>query len=110
LIEKGRVPTPGIGIVTANEAVATRLGVEGVVVLETAPGSPAQRAGLRGIDRARGTIGDVIIDINGRPVRRLSDLTDEIEQTGVGKSVRLSLKRGYDTRTIEVEIIDISRS
>jgi S1-C subfamily serine protease len=110
LIEKGRVPTPGIGIVTANEAVATRLGVEGVVVLETAPGSPAQRAGLRGIDRARGTIGDVIIDINGRPVRRLSDLTDEIEQTGVGKSVRLSVKRGYDTRTIEVEIIDISRS
>jgi S1-C subfamily serine protease len=106
LIEKGRVPTPGIGIVTANEAVATRLGVEGVVVLETAPGSPAQRAGLRGIDRARGTIGDVIIDINGRPVRRLSDLTDEIEQTGVGKSVHLSVKRGYDTRTIEVEIID----
>jgi S1-C subfamily serine protease len=57
LIEKGRVPTPGIGIVTANEAVATRLGVEGVVVLETAPGSPAQRAGLRGIDLRAGRLG-----------------------------------------------------
>src|SRR4029453_12066194 len=33
LISKGRVPTPGIGIVAANEAVATRLGIEGVVVV-----------------------------------------------------------------------------
>ena len=31
LIKNGRVPTPGIGIVAANEAVATRLGIEGVV-------------------------------------------------------------------------------
>ena len=50
LIRSGRVPTPGIGIIAANEATATRLGVEGVVVVRTAPGSPAERAGLRGID------------------------------------------------------------
>ena len=29
LISNGRVPTPGIGIVAASEAVATRLGVKG---------------------------------------------------------------------------------
>jgi S1-C subfamily serine protease len=29
LIRDGHVPTPGIGIVAANEAVATRMGIEG---------------------------------------------------------------------------------
>jgi 2-alkenal reductase len=41
LIRTGHVPTPGIGIVAANEAVATRLGVEGIVIVRTVPGSPA---------------------------------------------------------------------
>ena len=31
LIRKGYVPTPGIGIIAASEAAATRAGVEGVV-------------------------------------------------------------------------------
>ena len=41
LIQSGRIPTPGIGIIAANEAVATRLGLEGVVIFQVAPGSPA---------------------------------------------------------------------
>src|SRR5215510_7657052 len=42
LIRTGRVPTPGIGIVAASEAVATRIGVDGVVIVRTQPGSPAE--------------------------------------------------------------------
>ncbi|MBN8955972.1 MAG: trypsin-like peptidase domain-containing protein [Rhizobiales bacterium] len=110
LIHSGRVPTPGIGIVAANETVATRFGVEGVIVVRTAPGSPAERGGLRGVDAATGTLGDVIVEINGKPVRRLTDLTDEIELTGVGRTVRLSVRRGSQTRAVEMEVIDISRS
>jgi len=86
LIENGRVPTPGIGIVAADEAVATRLGVEGVVVVQTAPGSPAARAGLQGVNLQAGSVGDVIVEVNGKPVRRLSDITDLIEEIGVGKT------------------------
>ena len=37
LIGRGYVPTPGIGIVAANEAAATRAAVDGVVILRTAP-------------------------------------------------------------------------
>jgi S1-C subfamily serine protease len=107
LIRSGRVPTPGIGIVAANEAVATRVGVEGVVIVRTAPGSPAERAGLRGVDMASGTLGDVIVAVNGKALRRLSDLTDEIEQSGVGKSLRLSVQRGNDTREVNVTIADV---
>jgi 2-alkenal reductase len=110
LIHSGRVPTPGIGIVAASEAIATRLGVEGVIVVRTASASPAERAGLRGVDFQSGTLGDVIIEANGKAVRRLSDLTDEIEQTGVGRSVRLLVKQGEQTRNVDVQVIDIARS
>jgi S1-C subfamily serine protease len=110
LIRDGRVPTPGIGIIAASEAVATRLGVEGLIVVRAAPGSPADRAGLQGVDFSSGTLGDVIVEVNGKAVRRLSDLTDEIEQIGVGGSVRLSVKRRGVSRMIEAEVTDIGRS
>jgi 2-alkenal reductase len=110
LIRNGRVPTPGIGLVAANEALATRLGVEGIVVVRTAPGSPAERAGLHGVDLGSGALGDVITDVDGKAVRRLWDLTDLLEEAGIGKTVRLSVRRNGQTRTIEVEVIDVSRS
>lgn len=107
LIRNGRVPTPGIGIVAASEAVSTRLGVEGVIVVRTAPSSPAERAGIRGVDFASGGLGDVITQANGKPVHRLSDLTDEIEYVGAGSSVRISLKRGSQMRDVNVDVVDI---
>jgi S1-C subfamily serine protease len=109
LIKNGRVPTPGIGIVAAGEAVSTRLGVEGVIVVRTAPASPADRAGIRGVDFGSGALGDVIVQADGKPVRRLSDLTDQIEQLGAGKSINIGLKRGSETRDVNVDIVDIAR-
>ena len=109
MIRTGRVPTPGIGIVAASEAVATRFGTKGVIVVRTAPGSPAERAGIRGVDLSSGNLGDVITAADGKQVRRLSDLTDQIEQIGAGKTVRVSLKRGSQTRDVDVEIVDIDR-
>jgi 2-alkenal reductase len=109
LIKNGRVPTPGIGIVAASEAVSTRLGIEGVIIVRTAPGSPAERAGIRGVDFGSGALGDVIVQADGKPVHRLSDLTDQIEQIGAGKSIRISLKRGSQTRDITIDIVDIGR-
>jgi len=109
LIRNGRVPTPGIGIVAASEAVATRLGIEGVIIVRTAPGGPAERAGIRGVNMNSGAIGDVIVQADGKPVHRLSDLTDQLEQVGAGKSVRIGVKRGSETRDVNVDIVDIAR-
>jgi len=109
LIRNGRVPTPGIGIVAANEAVAARLGAEGVVVVRTMPGSPAERAGLRGVDPNTGALGDVIVAVNGTPVHHLADLTDRLEQAGVGKTIELSIKRGNAARSLQMQVADISR-
>ena len=107
LIRTGHVPTPGIGIVAANEAVATRLGLEGVVIVRTVPGSSAARAGLRGVDASTGTLGDVIVGANGQTVRRMSDLTDQLEEVGVGKSIKLALLREGQKVEVDVPVNDI---
>src|SRR5499426_292067 len=109
LIRRGSVPTPGIGIVAANEAAATRAGVEGVVILRTVPGSSAERAGLRGMDAKSSKPGDVIVGVNGKPVRRLADLTQELERVGVGKPVSLKVQRDGRETTVDVEVTDIGR-
>jgi 2-alkenal reductase len=108
LIKNGRVPTPGIGIVAADEQMATRLGVEGVVVVRTAPGSPAERAGLRGVNTATRALGDVIVGVDGQPVHRLADLTNQLEQVGVGKSVELALNRNGSKTNVKVEVTDVT--
>jgi S1-C subfamily serine protease len=110
LIRRGHVPTPGIGIVAADESTTAQLGVEGVVVVQVVPGSPAEMAGLRGVDPATGTVGDVIVDANGDPIRRLADLTDQLERVGIGKPVDLKVQSGGSTKTVRVEVTDIGRT
>jgi S1-C subfamily serine protease len=110
LVRDGRVPTPGIGIVAASEGAATKLGIEGLPIVRTLPGSSAARAGLRGVDRNNGSLGDVIVSADGKPVRRLSDLTDELEEIGVGHSVKLSVLRGGHETIVEIPITDISQT
>ena len=84
--------------------------VEGVVIVRAAPGSPAEKAGLRGVNASSGALGDVIVAANDKPVRRLADLTDAIEQVGVGKTIALTINRGGSRTSVTVEIIDIGAS
>ncbi|WP_395646352.1 S1C family serine protease [Terricaulis sp.] len=108
LIANGRTPTAGIGILVADEAVATRLGVEGVLIWETSPGGPAARAGLRGTNPQAGVLGDVIVEANGHPVARLADLTNEFERVGVGRTITLVIERGKGNRSqVQVPVQDI---
>jgi S1-C subfamily serine protease len=110
LIRDGHVPTPGIGIVAVSEQTATRLGVQGIPILRTLPDSPAARAGIRGVDLRTGALGDVILSVDGKPVRRLSDLTDALEEVGVGKDVKLGIMRGDSTMTVNVAVADIGQT
>jgi 2-alkenal reductase len=109
LIRTGRVPTPGIGILAGDETLAAQLGVTGVIVAGVVPGSPADRAGLRGVDARAGIIGDVIVGVDDAPVRRLSDLTDRLERVGVGNTVKLAVVRNNRSETIEVAVADVEQ-
>ena len=51
----------------------------------------------------------MIVGINGKQVRRLADLTQELERVGVGKRVTLSVQRDGRETPIEVEVADIGR-
>jgi S1-C subfamily serine protease len=107
LIRTGRVPTPGIGIVAAGDAVTTRVGTQGIMVLGTSPGSPAERAGLRGADPKTGTPGDIIVAVNGAPVHSLDDLTDQIERVGIGSTIELATQRDGRTKTVRMRVADV---
>jgi S1-C subfamily serine protease len=107
LIRNGRVPVAGIGIQAGNDAAGSRAGVHGVVVIRTVPGSPAERAGLRGVNMQTGQLGDIIVGVNGKPVQRLAELTDLLEQAGVGSTVQLEIMRGGGRTTLPVQVADI---
>lgn len=108
LIRDGRVPRPGIGIMAAPEELSGRVGVVGVVVAQVQPNSSAAQAGLRGIDRGNGTLGDVITHVNGRPVQSIAELANELERIGIGKRAELTLLRDGRSRTVTVGVVDIA--
>ncbi len=107
LIKSGHVNHPWMGItgttLTADLAQQMRLpqDQQGVLVLEVTPGSPADKAGLRGGNRDISVDGntyplgwDVIIAIDGQTVKRFEDLTSYLfNQTQVGQKVTLTILR-----------------
>ncbi|MFN3889130.1 MAG: S1C family serine protease [Beijerinckiaceae bacterium] len=107
LIKRGSVPTPGIGVLVGHEGITAQLGIDGLVVMSTVEGSPAARAGLRGVDQRSGAIGDVIVSANGRPVRRLADLARILQEAGVGAKVSIGVLRGNRVSQIDMDVVDI---
>lgn len=108
LIREGTIPTPGIGVVVGEDAIARRLGIEGVVVLRVVRGSPAEEAGLRGVDMRTGALGDIILAVEGERVESFADLTRELGDVEVGESVRLLVLRDGEPREVVVETQDVS--
>lgn len=87
LIEEGRYAYPWLGITgtTLTPAVAEFMklpeGTRGALVVDVTKDSPADRAGLRGSDKILKVEGeeyqlggDVIVSINGQPVKEMDDL------------------------------------
>jgi len=106
LIKNGRVPVPTVGILPAAESVATRLGIEGIIIMRVFENSPAGRAGVKGVDLAAGALGDVIVAVDGKRIHRIPDFTDALEQIGVGGRLRLTLKRDDKEYSVELPVID----
>jgi len=108
LIAKGKFPRPGIGIVVLDEEKAAALGIVGVVIERVMPNSAAERAGIKGIDYSRRTLGDVIVAVEGKSVANIGDFIRILQNFKIGETIALDVQRGDILRQIEVDIMDIS--
>jgi S1-C subfamily serine protease len=88
-----------------SQAITTRLGVQGVLLLRVEPGSSADRAGLRGTRVSNGDQvipGDIIQRIDGHPIARVSELLDALAARRLGDRLRLQIWRNGDQLDVEV--------
>ncbi|HEV8723134.1 MAG TPA: DegQ family serine endoprotease [Candidatus Binatia bacterium] len=79
----------GLAVQPVTPEIAESLGIdraEGLVVTSVTPGSAADEAGLRA--------GDLIAQINRRPVKNLAEYNREIARSEKGKSVLFLVRRG----------------
>ncbi len=105
LIKSGKAARPGIGIAATD---AARLGIAGVAVLGVAPGSPALEAELRPFDQRTGTIGDIIVAVNGKPIGSVAEFAAEIDKVGIGGTAELTVLRGRSEQKVSVKVVDVS--
>ncbi|MFO8033583.1 MAG: trypsin-like peptidase domain-containing protein [Candidatus Bipolaricaulota bacterium] len=101
LIEEGRVTRAWLGVVIQQlpADAEERFGVparQGVLVADTVSDAPAGEAGIEP--------GDVIVDVDGLPVRNIDELQSEIMYRRVGEVVDVGIVRDREELTIEVEL------
>ncbi len=102
IIRHGKLIRPGIGVSLASERIARRLEINGLLVIGVQPGSSADKAGIRETRQVRGKIilGDIILAVNGVPVKSYDDLRNELERYQIGDNVTLISQR--DEEHIEI--------
>ena len=104
IIRYGEVRRGRVGVVTQDlshaEAQALALAsTEGALVVKVQPGSPAEKAGLRPHD--------VVLALNGKPVRSSADLRNRMGLIPVGDEAELGVRRGGKPIDIRVRIAEL---
>jgi S1-C subfamily serine protease len=109
IIKYGRAIRPGLGVSIANESIARRLGIEGVLIINVNPGSAAEAAGLRETQRYGNDLilGDIIQKINNQPVASFDELRNEFDKYRVGEEVTLRILRGREHISVRVKLEEV---
>src|SRR5579875_3857953 len=91
LIKDGRVTRGAIGVTFAknynkNETLMRAMGFDhGVLVSEVRPGGPSDKAGIK--------VDDIILGMNGQPIKDGDDMVNRISDMPVGSQVTLNVDR-----------------
>lgn len=101
LLTHGRIRRGYLGVgahpVRLPAALRQQLGQEtGLIVVSIEPGSPAERGGL--------LLGDVLVALDGQPVRHHDDVQARLTAESVGTSVGIGLIRGGEAKELRVAI------
>ncbi|MDQ5884835.1 MAG: hypothetical protein QG556_1175 [Pseudomonadota bacterium] len=111
IIRHGRVKLAGIGIQPVSPSIAQHFGiVKGILVADVMPGTPAQLAGLIPTHRdgfGRIVLGDIIIGLNGHPIKNYDELYHLLSQIEIGAKVKLTVLRHSQIVTLAIKTIDI---
>jgi S1-C subfamily serine protease len=105
LIARGEPVRLDLGFDPLPESWVPQAGVpKGVIVARVRRGGPADRAGLQGLTRQRGgyALGDVVVAVNGHPVKDMDRLLDYVEMQNPGSRVVLDVIR--DGRKVQVPL------
>lgn len=86
---------------------------DGIMIVRIAPGSSAERAGLRNaeevqVGRYLVPLGDIITGIDGNPVTGQDDLDHVLNKKNIGDSVQLEVMRGGRKTNVTVQLIEAS--
>jgi S1-C subfamily serine protease len=102
----------GVTMGTVTEDLASEHDLpadSGALIEGVEEGDPADEAGLQGTetDEVTGEItepGDLIVGIDGRPVRSADDVVSAVAGKQPGDTIEVEIYRGDDKRTVEVEL------
>ncbi len=96
LIRYGRVQRPVLGVDLFPVSINRRLGIEGALVRDVVRGSGAAEAGLRPTTqdrRGRIHLGDLIVAVDGTPIRTPGELYAVLERHRPGDIVTVRVRR-----------------
>lgn len=105
LIAFGKIMRPVLGVELASDSWMRRYGVQGVAIVRTYRGFPADTAGMIGAQRgARGEVllGDIITHVDGTAVRNNDDFLSAMERLKVGDEITVRTLRGQREMTFTV--------
>jgi 2-alkenal reductase len=110
LIQEGKYTYPYMGLVFLGEIdldTIEQLGLPqlGAYVLHVSEDSPANQAGILAADDTTGLGGDLIIALDGQPVRSFGDLNSFLVfHAGVGQTVEVTLLRNGQEVTVDLTL------
>ncbi len=107
LVKKGKVTRGwlGVGIQPLTPELAKSFGVsadEGILVNQVMPKSPAEAAGLK--------IGDVILSVDGKPIKEARQLQRLIGEAEIGRTIEVVVLREKTKQALRIQIGEMPAS
>jgi 2-alkenal reductase len=104
-------PWLGVSGVAVPSQLAQVLGLGnqgGVLLVSVVPGSPAEKAGLKGagvnLGQSNAVNADVVVAVNGQNVTTMEELASAIQSKNVGDAVTLTIVRNGQRQDVQVTL------